>query len=209
MRKIIFFLFAFFIANNLLCEEDERLKAIRLPKEQQIVDDLLKKISWSCSNNNFIEFIDCFTSKKASSIRRKAEDAFICGNVDMEVLNHFIISKEDDLISFGIKYSWSQGIKKIIYCSKIVLKNENENWKIDSEDVRNCYLNDSIDIFEDEQEPEWIHNFAQPNQPAQVAPLKQNWRLPNPTNGGIEAILPKDIMFVPGSSCAEGKCNIR
>lgn len=191
----------FFIINKILLAEDKRINVLISSKENQIIDDLLKKISWSCSNNNFIEFMDCFTSKKASSIRKKAENAFICGNIDMEILNHFLISKEENEISFGVKYILNEDSKKIIFCSKIFLKNENGVWKIDSEDVRNSY-------FESINDSDWIDDLFVPEQ--QIVPANnENWRLPNPNNGGIESILPRDIMFVPGSSCAEGKCNIR
>jgi hypothetical protein len=173
------------------------------PEEDEAIKQLLAKVSKSCSDCDFRGFMDCFTPSKAASIRQKAEHAFICGKVDFDVQDFFVISTGDESISFGIRYFMTEGESpKVMYCSKMVAKKCDDSWLIDYEHIRS----------RSSAAPKMYAAVNLPVQQQQQRPLPNNngqakgWRPPNPANGGEEAWLPKDILYMPGPSCANGNC---
>lgn len=191
----------------LLCSSsfaEDRLTMVGPSAENEAVKELLDKLSKSCSEKDFRGFMDCFTPKKASDIKKDAEHAFICGGVTMDVLDFFIISADEESISFGLRYYWSEGgSDKVICCSKVVTKKIEDSWRIDSEQVKSRSSNSSSSSTVNQPAPQIILRHAGAQQQA------SGWRRPNPANGGEEAWLPADIMYKPGPSCANGNCRIR
>lgn len=177
------------------------------------VEKLLDTVSSACTDKNFQKYMDCFTPKMASTIRKGAEDTFICRDVTMDVLEHFVISSSEDSVSIGLKYICMDrtSSEKITYRSKIVLKRVGDSWKIDSEQVKNCSSSSPS------SQSQLVAGCANGNCPIPGAqnnggaprPQDNGWRFPNPANGGEEAWLPRDILYKPGPSCANGKCGVR
>lgn len=195
--RTIFCLAAFLVANSSLSQE-VRPTMLAQPPEQDAIKELLDRVSNCCSQQDFRGFMDCFTPSKASSIRKKAEHSFICGRVNMDVLDFFVISASDESISFGLRYVFSEGGSKALYCSKIVAKKVGDSWKIDSEQIKS---------MTDQGSPS--SSIVVANNPVRPRQADGAWRLPDPANGGEEAWLPPDIMYKPGPSCANGNCRVR
>lgn len=187
--------------------DQERPRMIPPPPEEEAVKDLLGTLSSACSERNFRRYMECFTPDKASTMRKSMEDAFICHDLNMEVLEHFIISSDEESIVLGVRYKIDKSGEGMVFHSKVVLKNLGGEWKIDSEQVKKVKA---------KEQPAQIsvaaRNPACPdgrcNLPAPQAP-KVQWRFPNPANGGEEAWLPSDIGYRPGPSCANGRCRIK
>lgn len=199
MRKAAFAIFLF-CSSFAFCEEDGRLAMVGPPAEDEAVKNLLNKVSKSCSDRDFRGFMDCFTPSKAASIQKRAENAFICGKVDIDIQDFFVISADEESISFGLRYLMIQGDSpKVMYCSKMVAKRYEDSWRIDYEHVRSS----------ESSAPSRHTAVNNPVNPAPKAGAGQGWRFPNAANGGEEAWLPKDILYMPGPSCANGNCRRR
>ena len=186
--------------------EESRLTMADGQYYEDSVEKLLKTVSSACTDKDFRKYMDCFTPKMASSIRKGAEDTFICRDVSMEIIEHFVISSSEDSVSLGLKYVCvdKTSSDKIIYRSKIVLKKVGDSWKIDSEQVKNCSGSGA-------PQQSQIAGCVGGNCPT-PRPQNQNnggWRYPNPANGGEEAWLPRDILYMPSPSCANGNCRVR
>lgn len=190
-------------------DKSGRIAMVGPPVEEESVKELLGRISESCSKKDFRGFLNCFTAKKASSIRKAAENSFICGSIDMDVLDFFVISHDQDSICFGVRYSWDDSRSgKVIYCSKVIAKKQDDSWRIDSEEIREFRIHSaspSVQAVADRKKADCPDGMCNVRPAAQG----QGWRLPNPANGGEEAFLPKDILYMPGPSCANGNCGIR
>jgi hypothetical protein len=179
------------------------------PPDEEIVKVLFDELSSACSKGRFRDYMNCFTPSRASVIRRAAEDFFICGDAQMEVLDHFVISSGDETIEVGVKYmiSDSSAHDSRIVCSKVFVKKIDDSWKINSEEIR--------DVKSRGTSPQKVPNFVAQNQNQGCSngrcspspPPKRTY--PNPANGGEEAWLPKDIGYTPGPSCANGQCRIK
>lgn len=205
--KTIITLLVFFCASIALCEENSRPHMSVEASEDQAVKELLNKMSRFCTDRNFRGFIGCFTPNKASSIRKQMENAFICGTIDVDILDFFVISAEEDSMSFGVRYFLTEGeSEKVMCCSKMVAKKLGDSWLIDSEDVRSrsriAPVNNSFVV--NAKRPA----AAAPKRPP-VPQAQAGWRHPNPANGGEEAWLPPDMLYMPGPSCANGNCRVR
>lgn len=200
------FIFACVALSSLSAIAEGRLSAIGPPPEDEAVKELLDSMSSACSKKDFRTFMDCFTPKKAASIRKVAEDAFICGTVDVEVMEFFVLSSDEESVSFGLKYKMG-GSEGAVMSSKIVAKRCDGVLKIDSEIVKS--------VKHSNPPPTTVVGRAAANPCANGrcevrapgAPVA--WRHPNPANGGEEEWLPRDIMYVPGPSCANGNCGVR
>lgn len=200
--KTATFALLFFCASLGFCGES-RLVMVGPPEEDEAVKQLLSKVSKSCTDRDFRGFMDCFTPTKAESIRKKAEDAFICGKVDIDVQDFFVISSDDESISFGLRYFMTNGDSpKVMYCSKMVAKKYEDSLRIDCEQVRSRTSS--------APPQQTLAAFNQPAaKPAGDLGQGAGWRFPNAVNGGEEAWLPKDILYMPGPSCANGNCRRR
>lgn len=181
----------------------ERPSAVGPPPEEEAVKELLESISGACSRKDFLTFMDCFTPKKAASMRARVEDAFICGNVRMEVIEHFILSSDEDSVSFGLKYKIGDS-EGLTLSSKVVAKRCDGVLKVDSEVIKDVRPTSN---------PRTMQGAIAAAAPAAPCvggrcPPRQMpaWRAPNPANGGEEEWLPRDIMYIPGPSCANGNC---
>lgn len=212
VKKMKRFLFALLLA--MVGSEsfgDPRPSAVGPPPEEEAVKELLESISGACSRKDFRAFMNCFTPKKAAAMRSKVEDAFICGDVRMEVIEHFILSSDDESVSFGVKYKIGNP-EGLVLSSKVVAKRCDGSLKVDSEVIKDVKSTFSL------KPPQRVAAVAVgpcPDGRCPVAPCPDGrcpprapvaWRAPNPANGGEEAWLPKDIMYTPGPSCANGNC---
>lgn len=188
------------------CVAAERLTMTGPPAEEEAVKEILEKVSKSCSGRDFRGFMECFTEKKAASIRKCAENAFICGGVDVDVLDFFVISSEEDSVSFGVRYHWSQAkLEKVTYCSKMVIKKSGDSWRIDSEEVRSRTFSDgpSFSSFAANLPPQPAANQEQQPQAPRQQQQKDGWLI----NKG-EVDLPLGAPYKPGG-CSGGRCGVR
>jgi hypothetical protein len=184
-----------------------RPKMLSPPPDEEIVKSLFDTLSSACSNGKFRDYMNCFTPGRASVIRRAAENFFICGDSQMEVLDHFVISSGDETIEVGVRYMISESSNSRVVCSKVFVKKVDDSWRIDSEEIR--------DVKSRGTSPQKVPNFVAQNQNQGCAngrcppsrPTKRTY--PNPANGGEEAWLPRDIGYTPGPSCANGQCRIK
>lgn len=197
--------FAFLTLASSSLADGDRPKMVPPPPEEEAVKDLLGTLSSACSEKNFRRFIGCFTPDKASSIRKSMEDAFIChDDLNMEVLEHFIISSDDESIVLGVRYKVDRSGEGKVFHSKVVLKNMGGDWKIDSEQVKR------VNAKERQVQTSFVaQNPACPDGRCNIPVPQTQWRYPNPANGGEEAWLPRDIGYTPGPSCANGQCRIK
>lgn len=185
--------------------DDDRPRMVPPPPEEEAVKDLLEVLSSSCSEKNFRRYIACFTPNKASSVKKSMADAFICHDLSMEVMEHFIISSDEESIVLGVRYKVDRSGEGKVFHSKVVLKNMDGEWKIDSEQVK------KVNLKEQRQTSFAVQNPACPGGRCNI-PAPQvggGWRFPDPANGGEEAWLPRDIGYRPGPSCANGQCRIK
>ena len=188
------------------CLAGERPAMVSPPSDEQAVKDLLGVLCSACSERNFRRYIECFTPNKAASIRKSTEDAFICHDLNMDVLEHFIISSDDESIVLGVRYKLDKSGDSRVFHSKVVLKNVDSGWKIDSEQVRKVKAKDPpAQTFATGRNA----NPACPGGRCNLPAPQAQWRYPNPANGGEEAWLPRDIGYRPGPSCANGQCRIK
>lgn len=195
MRTILAFVFL-----CSACFAEDRIRVVLPLPEEEAVDGLVKMISSACSRRSFREYMDCFTPERAKLIRRSVENMFICGDAEMEIVDSFLISADDDSIEFGLRYVMMEPSSPTrIFCSKVVAKKVGDSWKIDSEEIRSV---------KNREEPPRTIAAREPVRPA-VNNQPAGWRFPNPANGGEEAWLPKDIGYRPGPSCANGQCRVR
>lgn len=200
MKKILFIIA---LQTSFAFADEPRLGMVGPPPDEDAIKQLLSKVSSSCSSKDFRGFMNCFTPKRAAAIRKTAEDSFICGSLSMDVLDFFLISSDEESISFGVKYVWSdERLGKVTYCSKVVAKRFGDDWLIDSEQIRNFSSQAAVSATQNvavqQQKPVCVGG--------RCALPGGGWRAPNPANGGEEAFLPKDIMYKPGPSCANGNC---
>jgi hypothetical protein len=102
---------------------------------EEIVKSLFDALSSACSKGKFRDYMDCFTPRRASVIKRSVEDFFIRGDTQMEFLDHFVISSGDEAIEVGVRYMISESSTRSsrIVCSKVFVKKVDDSWKIDSE----------------------------------------------------------------------------
>lgn len=134
------------------------------------------------------------------------EDAFICHDLNMEVLEHFIISSDEESIVLGVRYKVDRSGEGKVFHSKVVLKNLDGEWRIESEQVKKVKAKDPpAQTFATGRNA----NPACPGGRCNPPDPQAQWRYPNPANGGEEAWLPRDIGYRPGPSCANGQCGIK
>lgn len=205
-------LFAFFILiSPALCWAD-RPTMTGPPPEDEAIRDLVDLLSESCSKKNFRAYMDCFTPKAAETIKKSAENAFICYDMKLDVLESFVISADEETITFGLKYDLSEGSSRKTICSKVVAKRYDSGLKIDSEQIRDIRIAGARIASALQVRPALqINANVQPCANGQCPPPRPNpiRTFPNPANGGEEAWLPKDIGYTPGPSCANGNCAVR
>jgi hypothetical protein len=123
----------------------------------------------------------------------------------MDVVDFFLISADDESVSFGLRYFLKDSkSEKIMYCSKVVAKKCEHSLLIDSEQVKE--KRPPSDSYSSSSPP-----LAGPKPLCADGRCDVNagWRQPNPANGGEEAWLPQDILFKPGPSCANGNCGFK
>jgi ketosteroid isomerase-like protein len=204
MKIPLSFLPFLFAAVSFGGEERVSMSSYHAP-EEETVKNLVSSMSSACSNKDFKVYMACFTPQRASLIRKRVEEVFICHDLDMEVEKFFIMDSSDDSITFGVRYVCidRSSAGKTTFSSKIVAKNCDGSWKIDSEQVKDAR-----------------HT---PPPKAKASPVNFNigcvggqcpapggaWRKPIRENGGEEAWLPADIGYMPGPSCANGNCAVR
>lgn len=193
------------------CLADDRPTMKPSSPDHEAVRELMDKISESCSRRDFMNFICCFTPERAASIRRRAEDIFIMGHVNLDVVDFFVISSDEQSLSFGLNYTWEGPGGKVTYYSKVVAKRTDDDLLIDSEQIKHKKsLAPPPSKFAKADCPGGMCNVPAPNCPGGVCNVPApKWRAPNPANGGEEAWLPKDILYTPGPSCANGNCGFK
>lgn len=160
---------------------------IAQPVEQDVIKELLNKASESCDQNDFRGFMSCFTPSRASAIRKNVEHAFICDKVRIEVLDFFVISTQDQSISFGLRYMLANGNSKTLYCSKVIAKKIGDSWLIDSEQVKSMSVENQMPNYSARAENVQFEIGEEPGRP--------EW-------------CPPGIGWVPGG-CVGGRCGIR
>lgn len=191
-----FTLFLFVISN--ICFADTEVPAAEAPRRLGMIDapdgremhKLMDNVSSHCNSGEFVDFMNCFTKKKAASIRKTMKALFSKHiNVTMNIVSVDVISMEDAVAKFNLEYVWdSDNVdKKSIIKSTIIAKKESDLWKIDSEEVV-----DVRHVAKREDAPKDF-NFGGGGQVA----FNQN-----------DDFLPRDIAKRPGG-CANGQCNIR
>lgn len=185
IMRTIFFLIVLLAANQSFSQE-VRPTMLTQPPERDAIKDLLDRVSNCCFEQDFRGFMNCFTPSKASSIRKRAEHSFICGRVSMDVLDFFVISSSEESISFGLRYVFSEGESKALYCSKIVAKKVGDSWKIDSEQVKS--------VSADKKSPSYENANAQFE--IGKEPGRPDW-------------CPPGIEWIQGPDCANGRCGVR
>lgn len=194
---------AFTTLASVCLADGDRPKMLPPPPEEEAVKDLLGSLSSACSEKNFRRYVGCFTPDKASAVKKSMEDTFICHDLNMEVLEHFIISSDEESIVIGLRYKMDKSGEGRILHSRVVLKSVDGEWKIDSEQVK------KVDGTRRQVQTSFIAgNPDRPDRRNLPGP-KPQWRFPDPANGGEEAWLPRDIGYTPGPSCANGQCGIR
>lgn len=189
----------------------ERLAVVVPTPEEDELQSLLEVVSDSCSKKDFRTFIDCFTPERRSAVRGRMEDFFICGDLGLDVLEHFIISHDGDEVVFGLRYEWSSHSGSATIFSKVVAKRHEGVLKLDSEQVRKVAFSEQLVPKSEAPAKDCPGGFCgvpAKNCPGGVCPppAGQGWRFPIPENGGEEAFLPRDIGYIPGPSCANGNC---
>ena len=189
----------------------ERLAVVVPPPEEDELQSLLETVSDSCSKKDFRTFINCFTPSRQSVVRGRMEDFFICGDFKLDVLDHFIISHDGELVVFGLKYEWSSHSGRATLFSKVVAKRCGGVLKLDTEQVRKVAFSEQLvpkSEIAARDCPGGVCGIPVKDCPGGVCapPAGQGWRFPIPENGGEEAFLPRDIGYIPGPSCANGNC---
>lgn len=186
MRYFILFFVLFFSFKTSFAEE--RLVMVESIDSEREMEKLMEKVSESCNSKNFKEFMNCFTKKRASSIRKTMRECFAKHDVEMEILSVKPTGGDEKSKEFILKYSWDADNvqNKSIITSFVVAKKENNEWKIDSEKIK-----ESDHIPKKEQNMQIDFGGA-----GQVV-LNPN-----------DDFLPRDITKRPGG-CANGQCGVR
>jgi hypothetical protein len=188
MKNIVLFLIFCFSS---ICIGEERIRMLDAPEGRKEMEELMDKASISCNERNFSEFMSCFTKKKASSIRRNMKELFSRHELEMQIISLNILSGDEKSKEFDMTYSWDSNIapQKLIITAKVIAKKEENNWKIDFEEVRD------VRKIDKNQQGNLNINFGGAGQVEM-----------NPVNN--DDFLPRDIAKRPGG-CANGQCNVR
>jgi hypothetical protein len=194
--KYFFVLFLVLASSSCFAEE---IDAVDLPQDRikmkaepdwQEAEKLMDRVSSHCNSGDFKEFMNCFTKKKASSIRKTMKATFASHqNVRMNIVLVDPISTEDDVAKFNLEYVWdADNVKqKSIIKSVVTAKKEGEFWRIDAEEVK-----DVTHVSKREEQPQQM-NFGGGGQVVFNA---------------NDDFLPRDIVKRPGG-CANGQCKIK
>lgn len=193
MKSQLLSLFAVLAISFPLFAAEPRLVMVEPPPEEDELALLLDAVSESCEEKDFRTFIKCFVPSRQPAVRAKMEDHFICGDVCLDIVEHFIISHDEDELVFGLKYEWASHSGKATLFSKMVAKRCDGVLKLDSEQVRKVSFSEQLiprsdGLFKD--------------CPGGICGLPARF----PENGGEDMWLPKDVIRVPGPSCLNGNC---
>lgn len=225
--RILLLIPMFFFIPALTCVAQERIKMTQESGGERDATELLEKIADCASSGDFKGFLDCFTKKYASGLRRKMKRLFETCEIDMRILESRVESKQEDSMKIKLKYEWDDGFSEKIIFSEVKANLESGSWKIASESV--------LEVKEkSERTPHFEADFGGGGQvtfnvkdemlPLDMPRLKggcangrcgvaqprPQFQAPNNMNFGrvdLGDILPADMPRLRGG-CANGQCGI-
>jgi hypothetical protein len=129
------YLFVFFVLSSCICLADDRLRMEEFPESEREIKKLVESVCEATNNQDKKEFLNCFTKKKASSLRKKINFVFQ-KPLEMSVVEYDIVFENKNKIEFDFVYFWNYTTDpKQLVTTKVVAKKENGIWKIEDSKI--------------------------------------------------------------------------
>jgi hypothetical protein len=186
------------------CRASDRPTMTGPPAGQEAAKELVDSAASACNRKDFIGFMEHFTPKQKSALRRKMEDLFIKHELVMEIQDVVLLSEGEETIVFAVRYAWSpKTAPKQLLASRVMARKVDGEWKLDGEQVRSRsgsmpsktnYADSRQFPFGGGGEVEMAWN-----------PLDPPAHLIDPSLESLRG----DIGIQPGRGCANGRCGVR
>ena len=119
------FIFIWILFSSVCFAQDRPV--MHFDKDNELVKDLLSRLENAMNNNNFREYIACFTKELASKNKKNDSIMFVEHKLSLEFNNFQILESNDQEIEFVVKYTTCYSGENVVTIANILGKKENEN----------------------------------------------------------------------------------
>ena len=116
------------------------------PENESNVKDLMKRLEYSINNEDFNEYVSCFTKDLSSKNKKKIAAMFLQYDMGMEFEDFSITDSNEDTIEFTAKYVVYFGQNSNVVISSVVAKKVEDNFVISSEEIVSKYSANSNNV---------------------------------------------------------------